>query len=368
MRPRLPENIARIAPYVPGRPEEEIGPLPGGERPVKLASNENPLGPSPRAVEAAREALRGSHRYPDGSGNRLRAALSARYSLPPGQIILGNGSTDLVELLARTFLGPDGNAVMAGQSFVMYRIAVLAVNGNAREVPLRDLRHDLPAMADACDGRTVLVFIANPNNPTGTFVTTAEWEELLDRLPGHVLPVLDEAYAEYITRPDYPDGLEALRRGRRVVVLRTFSKIYGLAGLRIGYGFAPADVVEGLNRVRSPFNTSRVGQAAALAALGDEAHLERSRSLNREERAFLEGEFRARGLGTAPSVANFLLADTRQDAETVHKALLDRGIITRPMGPYRFPTSLRITVGTRPENLRLLSALDEVLAGSPSRR
>lgn len=361
MSPRLPDHIARIAPYVPGTSQEDLPDAPGAPPPVRIASNENPLGPSPRAMEAARKALPHSHRYPDGSGRLLRQALSSRLHVPVKQVVLGNGSTELVELLARTFLGPDGWGVMAEQAFVMYKIAVMAVNGHAREVPLRDMRHDLEALAAACDERTVLVYIANPNNPTGTYASTAELRRYFERVPPGVITVLDEAYAEYIDRPDYPSGLEFLHRGERIVVLRTFSKIYGLAGLRLGYGLAPADVVEGIERIRSPFNTSRIAQAAALAALDDQEHVDRSRVLNREGMALLEGEFSARGLRFVPSVANFILLDVGRDAEGVYQALLGEGVIPRPVGAYGFPTCLRVTVGTGPENWRLLSALDRVL-------
>ncbi len=361
MNRRLPDHIAGIAPYVPGRPEESIGEVAGGAQPIKIASNENPLGPSPRALEAAVNALRQSHRYPDGSGHLLREALAALHRLPASQILLGNGSTELVELLARTFLGRDGWAIMAGQSFVMYRIAVTAVNGRAREVPLNGMRHDLEAMAAACGPQTVLVYIANPNNPTGTYVTAEQIERYFDRLPAGLITVLDEAYAEYIDRPDYPSGLDLLRQGKRIVVLRTFSKIYGLAGLRIGYCAAPADLVEGMERVRSPFNTSRIAQAAALAALEDEEHLERSRTENRAGMVRLEEGFRRRKLSFVPSVANFVLVDVERDAEEVHQALLRQGVIARPMGPYRFPTSLRVTIGTEPQIELFLRALDGVL-------
>ena len=364
MKQDIPDHIERIAPYVPGRPEEDLPQSPGSEPPVKLASNENSLGPSPLALEAARAALAQSHRYPDGSGRPLRGALSRCYQVPPEQVILGNGSTELVELLARTFLGSEGWAVMAEQTFIMYRIAVLAVNGNAREIPLRRGRYDIEAMAAACDDRTVLVYIANPDNPTGTYVTHAEMEHYFLNVPPTAITVLDEAYAEYMERPDYPSGVEWLKAGRRVVVLRTFSKAYGLAGLRVGYGLAPADLVVGMERVRSPFNTSRVGQAAALGALEDHGHVERSRALVQTGREFLEIEFKRRGLSYTASVTNFVLLDVGRDAEEVHRALMERGVITRPMGPYRFPTSLRITVGTEAENRRLLAALDRVL-GDP---
>ncbi len=329
--------------------------------PVDLASNENPLGPSPKALEAILSELPRSHRYPDDGGRPLREALSERFGVAAEEVILGNGSTELVELLARTFLGREGWAVMAERTFILYRIAVLAVNGNAREVPLREGRHDLPAMAAACDERTVLVYIANPDNPTGTYVTAADLEEYFRKAPSSVITVLDEAYAEYMERPDYPSGLDSLLLGRRIVVLRTFSKAFGLAGLRIGFGLAPADLISAMERIRTPFNTSRTAQAAALAALEDPEHLERSRALVREGREFLEAEFRRRRLPFVPSATNFILLEIGRDAEAVHEDLLRRGVRTRPLGPYRFPRALRVTVGTNDENRRFLEALDEVL-------
>jgi histidinol-phosphate aminotransferase len=365
----LPDNIARIRPYVPGRNEEDVEAGPGAAPPLKLASNENPLGPSPLALEAARSALAQCHRYPDGSGRRLRAALAEKFRLPEEQIILGNGSTELVELLARTFLGREGWAVMAQHTFVMYRIAVQSVNGNAREVPLRAMRHDLEAMsAAACAPATVLVYIANPDNPTGTYVTSAEMERYFSTIPEKVITVLDEAYAEFMEREDYPSGVELLRGGKRVVVLRTFSKAYGLAGLRLGFGLAPADLISGMERVRSPFNTSRVAQAAGLAALGDAEHVARSRGVVAQGREFLESELRRRGLSFVPSVTNFILLDAARSAQEVHRALMARGVIARPLGPYGLPTCLRVSVGTPAENARFLQALDAALGQSGQER
>ena len=362
-----PDHISRITPYQPGKTEDDVPTAGGSEKPLKLASNENPLGPSPRAVAAARQTLDQCHRYPDGSGRLLREALSRRLRLPGQQILLGNGSTELVELLARTFLGRDGWAVMARQSFPMYRLAVMAVNGHCREVPLRNSRHDLIAMAQAADKDTLLLYIANPNNPTGTYVTAGELEEYFRQVPDSVITVLDEAYAEYLDLPDYPSGLESLRRGRRLVVLRTFSKAYGLAGLRIGYALAPENLVSEMEKIRSPFNTSRVAQAAALAALDDEEHLARSRNTNRTGLRILEQELRLRGVSFTSSVANFVLVHFGRPSEEVYQALLREGIITRPMTQYGFPEALRITVGAEGELRRFLGALDRVLAALPAR-
>jgi histidinol-phosphate aminotransferase len=357
----VPAHIRGIEPYVPGKPIEELERELGLRNSIKLASNENPLGPSPLAVEAVRRAAAGLNRYPDGGGFHLRERLAAEHGVAPGEIILGNGSTEIVELLARTFLGPDGAAVVADQAFIMYRIAVTAVNGRARVVPLRDMRHDLPAMAAAVGPDVRLVYIANPNNPTGTCVLRGELDALFEAIPQDVVVVLDEAYRDYVADPGYPDGLDDLRRGRSIAVLRTFSKIHGLAGLRIGYALTSAAVVDAVERVRSPFNTSALAQSAALAALEDRAHVRASREMNARERDFVQGEMARRGWRFTPTSANFVLLDLGRDAGPVYRALLARGVIVRPMAAYNFPSSLRVTIGTRTENARFLEALDEVL-------
>ena len=359
---RLPSNIARIEPYAPGKPIEEVERELGLKGSVKLASNENPLGPSPAGVLAAREALASVHRYPDGGGFYLRQRLSEIHGVSMDHVMLGNGSTDLVEILARTFLGQEGSAVIADQAFIMYRLAVLAVNGNARMVPLRSMRHDLAAMAERIDSSTRLVFIANPNNPTGTYVGADEVERFLQWVPDDVLVVVDEAYREYVEAPDYADCLPALRLGKRVAILRTFSKVYGLAGLRIGYALTTPEVRAAAEKVRSPFNTSRIAQAAGLAALDDAGHLARSREHNARELLFVQQELSARDIRFVPSSANFILVDTRRDADQVFSALLREGIIVRSMRAYDLPTCLRVTIGTRPENTAFLNALSRVLS------
>jgi len=361
---RRRQDITVQAPsYIPGPPEESVARGAGNEVPLKIASNENPLGPSPLALAAAGNTLSQCHRYPDGSGRLLRETLALRLHVPVDQVVLGNGSTELVELLARAFLDRSSNAVMSKQTFIMYRIAVLAAHSHPLEVPLKAMRCDLEALTGACDDHTRLVYIANPNNPTGTYVTSADLERYFERVPSGVVTVLDEAYAEYIDCSDYPSGLDFLRRGKRIVVLRTFSKIYGLAGLRIGYGLAPADLAAEMEKIRSPFNTGRIAQAAAVAALNDQEHLEHSRSSNWAGMALLEEGLGRLELSFVPSVANFVLVDVGYDAGAAHEGLLREGVITRPMGPYGFPTSLRVSVGTDPEIRRFLKALQKVLAG-----
>jgi len=358
----IPDHIGKIAPYVPGKPIEEAERQLGLRQVVKLASNENPLGPSPLALKAIREAASRVHRYPDSLGFDLRQALSARLGYPPEQIVLGNGSTEIVEILAKTFLSPQRGAVIADQSFIMYPIAVRSMGAPLKLVPLREYRHDLAAMAEACDERTALVYIGNPNNPTGTCVGRAAFESFFRRVPGHVLTVVDEAYRDYVTIDDYPDCLDDLKGGRNVVVLRTFSKIYGLAGMRIGYAITVKDVATALESVRSPFNTSVLAQIAARAAMDDLDHVRRSREENSREVAYLEQELARRRAGFVPTVANFLLVFTPGPGEETYQSLLREGVIVRPMEAYGFDRAVRVSIGTRSENERFLAVWDRVIA------
>lgn len=358
---RVPSNILEIQPYVPGKPIEEVERELGLKDTIKLASNENPIGPSPAALEAVRRHAPGLNRYPDGGGYYLRERLAAEHGVSADSIILGNGSTEIVELLARTFLGPAGWAVISEGAFIMYRIAVAAVNGNARMVPMRGMKHDLPAMAAAAKSDVRLLYVANPNNPTGTYVTRGELSALFDAIPRDVIVVLDEAYRDYVEAADYPDGVEALHAGRTVAVLRTFSKIHGLAGIRVGYALTLPEIAAAVERVRSPFNTGSLSQTAAIAAIDDREHVRRSRILNTTERVFLESEMRRRGWTFTPTAANFHLIDLATDVLPVYQGLLRRGVIVRPVAAYNFPTCLRVTIGTRVENQRFLDALDGVL-------
>jgi len=360
---RVPEHVLRIAPYVPGKPIEEAQRQLGLRQVVKLASNENPLGPSPRAVQAIRDAAPRVHRYPDSHGHDLRQALSNRLGVPPGQIVLGNGSTEIVEILAKTFLSRERGAVVADQSFIMYPIAVRTMGAPLKLVPLKDQRHDLEAMAAACDDRTALVYIGNPNNPTGTAVDRAGFEAYFRLVPGHVLTVIDEAYRDYVEAPGYPDGMDDLRQGRNVVLLRTFSKIHGLAGMRIGYAVTVKEVADALDSVRSPFNTSVLAQAAAVAALEDEGHIRRSREENTRESRFLAAEMTRRGMKFVPSVANFFLVFTPLPGEQIHLTLLREGVIVRPMEPYGFSHAVRVSIGTHDELERFLDAWDRAVVG-----
>ena len=361
-QPPRPAHLEGLDRYEPGLSLEQAARESGLREVVKLASNENPLGPSPRAVEAVRAAAGRVNRYPDGPATALRAALAAALQVDATQVAIGNGSTDLIDLLARAFLGPEDNAVISEGAFARFAQVVRARNGRPRLVPMRDHTHDLAAMRVAVDGRTRLLFVANPNNPTGTWNRRAELQALLADLPPEVLVVLDEAYFEYADHPDYPDGVGFVREGRPVAVLRTFSKVYGLAGLRVGYAVAAPEVVEAVDIVREPFNSNLLAQAGALAALEDRAHVRRTVELARAERERMSGALRERGLTVLPSLANFLFVDLARDGAAVYRELGARGVIVRPLRAYGFDTALRISLGTPEENGRLLAALDAVLA------
>ncbi len=351
----------RIRPYPPGKPIEEVE-RELGRSAIKLASNENPLGPSPRALEAIRKTLDGLHRYPDGHGYYLRRKLAEFHGVDPECLILGAGSTDLIELVAKTFLISADEAVTSASSFYIYKLAIEEMGARLIEVPLRDMGFDLAAVARAVTPRTKVVYLANPNNPTGTFFTAAELDRLLDALPPRVLVVLDEAYYQYVQKPEYSRALDYVREGKNVLVLRTFSKVYGLAGLRLGYGMGHPELIEALNRIRSPFNANSVAQAGGLAALDDQEHVRHSVDNNTREMKFLTGELTLMGVRYTPSVGNFLLVDTGRDCEEDFVRLLHEGVIVRPMKLYRFPTAVRVTVGVHEDNQQFLEALKRVMA------
>ncbi len=364
-RPSPRPAIQKLSPYVPGRPIEEVEKQYGISGAVKLASNENPLGPSPKAVEAARRAVENVHLYPDGSGTYLRQALSRRFGRPPEEIILGAGSSELIDLVTRTFVEAGEEVVLPDGVFRMFVVAAGRAGATVVTVPVRgDLSPDLNAMKQRIGARTKLVAIANPNNPTGAFVRKDELEAYFDGVPEHVLTVLDEAYFEFADGivDGYPNGLEFLARGRSVLVLRTFSKISGLAGLRIGYGFAPEDVAAAMHKVREPFNANLVAQAAAMAALDDDAHRTLVRDHVVKERSFLFRELSSRKTLTVhPSIGNFLLVEFPVPFGPLEPGFARRGVIVRPMAGWGFPMALRVSVGTHADNERFLAVLDEVL-------
>ena len=358
---RVHPDIAKLVPYSPGKPLDELERELGIGGAVKLASNENPLGPSPEALAALDDGKATLHLYPDGGAHHLTRALADRWKVSGDQVVVGNGSDEIISLLVKTFMSPGEEAVMADHTFVMYRLAVTGGHGVCVEVPLNDWRHDLPAMARAVTDRTRLVFVCNPNNPTGTMVTRDAVREFMTAVPDHVIVVFDEAYYEYVRDPQYPDTLEYVRQNRPVVVLRTFSKIYGLAGLRIGYGITTPDITGYLHRVRNPFNANTLAQVAARAALGDERHVAASRALNETEMASVDNGLRALGLAPLPSQANFLYFDTRRDGRAVFDRLLQEGVIVRHI----IGSMLRVTIGRPEENRRFLTALGRVLETLP---
>jgi histidinol-phosphate aminotransferase len=351
------EHIRNITPYVPGKPIEELERELGISGSIKLASNENPLGPSPKAITAIKKAVDGLNRYPDGSGFYLSQALAKKYGVDLNQVILGNGSNELIELVVRTFVQPGDEVISADPSFVVYRMITQAAGGTNVVVPCKDMRHDLEVMAERITPKTRIVFIANPNNPTGTMNSQAEMDLFMDRLPDHVIVAVDEAYFEYVTHADYPDSLDYLKAGRSVLALRTFSKIYGLAGLRIGYGITTSEIAELMNKVRQPFNTNSLAQVGALAALADRKHVERSVAINNEGKQFLYQTFQRLGISYVPTEANFILFDTRLDGTELYTALLKQGVIIRPMGGNR----LRVTIGLPEENARFAGELEKII-------
>ncbi|HZH16443.1 MAG TPA: histidinol-phosphate transaminase [Archangium sp.] len=363
MRPLVPPYIETLKPYVPGKPIEETEREYGLTGVIKLASNENPLGPSPKAIEAMRAASQKVHLYPDASSYALVRRLAEHLGVKPEEVVLGSGSNEIIELLIRTFTTPEDEVLLSKGSFPAYRISVQAHGRPFAEVPMREgHRYDLEAMAKAINPRTRMIFIANPDNPTGTTFGRQEWEAFLAKVPEHVLVVHDEAYFEFVDWPEYFSAVEYFRKHPNVVALRTFSKIYGLAGLRLGYGAMDARLVAYLQRTRMPFNLTIPAQMGGLAALEDVEHVRRTRELNSEGRRYYQTELPKLGAKLAESHANFVLADFGRPAMELYEKLLRKGVIVRPMVGNGYPTSLRISVGTREENVRCVTALREVLA------
>jgi histidinol-phosphate aminotransferase len=354
--------LDRIEQYVPGRPPRHLTQGLSLREVSRLASNENPLGPSPKALRAFREAAAELNRYPDDTVLPLKEALARKHGLPLDHIVVGNGSNDLIDQCVRITVGPGLEVVMAQGSFPTCRISSQAVGAKLHLVPLRDYRHDLEAMAEAVTPATRLVYVCNPNNPTGTMNTAEEVRRFLDRLPEHVLVVFDEAYYEYVERADYPDLLPLVREGRPLILLRTFSKVHSLANLRIGYGLCPPEVTQRLQKVRLPFNVNGVAQRVALAAMEDEEHVARSVAFARDGKRDLARRLRELGIQVVDSVTNFLMVRIPIPSARLYPRLLERGVQIRPLASFQLPDDhYRITVGTREEDDRLLQALTEIL-------
>lgn len=363
-KPEIRECLQDIKPYIPGKPVEEVERELGLTGIIKLASNENPLGASPRAIEAMQKNLKRMHSYPDGYSHYLREALSRKQGVQPEQLIFGNGSDEILSFLTLAYVNPGDEVVMATPSFSQYEFATRLAGGVPRQVELTggDFQYDLDAILAAINEKTRLVFLCTPNNPTGTIIRKQELNRFMEKLPEKVLLVLDQAYLEYAVDPDHPTGIEHIEQGYPVISLRTFSKIYGLAGLRIGYGVAPVEIVADLNRVRQPFSVNAMAQAAARAALDDEEHVERSRRMVDESRRQLAVGFAELGLKPVPDQANFYFVDLKVDSKEAFQALLKRGVVVRTGDIFGFPTFIRVTHGTAEQNQRFLAALKEVLA------
>ncbi len=358
-------HVLSIPAYIPGKPIAELNRELGVHDAVKMASNENPLGPSPLAMAAARAHLEEAHVYPESSAPVLRSELAKRFRVSPESVIFGNGSDEIMEMCAHVFVTPGDEAVMGENTFSMYRICVEAFGGTAVRVPLRNYKFDLKAMASAVTDRTKLMFLAIPNSPTGTIVSRKDFEDFVRDLPtDRLVLILDEAYREYVNDSDCPDGIAYVGKELPILVLRTFSKIYGLAGLRVGYGFAEPWLIELMNRVRPPFNVNSLAQVAALAALNDSDHLRRSLKMTYDGIRFLSRELKALGAEVIPSEANFVTFCIGADARPVYQALLQQGIIVRHLGPFGMDECIRVTVGLQEHNERLIDALKKIFGKS----
>jgi histidinol-phosphate aminotransferase len=361
---KVPPHIAAIKPYEPGKPLEELEREYGINDSVKLASNENPLGPSPLAVRAMEKAMGKLHRYPDGSAYELNEKLAGYLNVPRDAIILGNGSDEIIGMLTRALLQPGDEAVLPRPSFLMYDITIRSSAAIPVYVPLNNLAIDLDKMADAITGKTRLIFVNNPNNPTGTMITRTEFETFLVKVPAGVVVVLDEAYVEFARDERCASGLDYLDASVPVVTLRTFSKAYGLAGLRVGYGVMPVALQELLNRIRQPFNVSSLAQIAAIHALDDTAFLAKTLRVVHEGIDYLYAELDKMGLRYFPTQANFFLIDVKRNAADVFEKMLRQGVIVRSMVSYGFPQYIRINAGLPEENARFIKALKVVLAAN----
>jgi histidinol-phosphate aminotransferase len=354
--------VSGLTPYTPGKPIEEVQREFGLTDVVKLASNENPLGPSPKAVEAIQRAAASVSLYPDNDYYYLRPTLAEKLGVPPAQVLLGHGSDELIHNLGLAFLNPGDEVMMCAGPFSQYPFTAKLMEATPVIVPMLDFRYDTAAMAQAITPKTKLIFIGNPNNPTGAMVTKSELKTLLAALPEHIILVMDEAYYEYVADPEYPDSLALVREGRRVVVLRTFSKIYGLAGLRVGYGATTDELADAMERVREPFNVSSLAQAAALASLNDPEQVARTVKLNAESREYFYREFKRLGLTYTKSYANFVWVDLGRECRPVFTELLKRGVIVRTGDAFGAPTHIRVTTGLPEQNQRFIAALEQILA------
>lgn len=358
------QGVQKLVPYTPGKPIDELERELGISNIVKLASNENPLGPGPKALSAIQQSLAELSRYPDGNGFALKTALAKKMHVALEQITLGNGSNEILELLARTFLTPEMEVVFSQHAFAVYPLVTQAVGATAKVAPALGYGHDLDAMLALVNENTRLVFIANPNNPTGTLLSSRALKQFISSLPETVICVLDEAYFEFVSTEERSDSIAWLTEFPNLIVTRTFSKAYGLAGLRVGYSVSSVEVADLLNRVRQPFNNNSLALAAAEAALADEDYLAQTLAVNKQGMQMLSSAFEALGLSWIPSSGNFVSVDLKQNAMPIYQALLEKGVIVRPVVVYEMPTYLRISIGTKQENQFFVDALNDVLTES----
>ncbi len=360
--PQPRTNIEKVSPYKPGKPVEEVIRELGLKPPViKLASNENPLGPSPRAINALRRALNQLHFYPEDTAFYLRQRIARMFKVDYDATIVGNGSVDLIYMACAAYLDPDDELIMSAGGFIAPRVGAAIMNARLTQIPTANYRHNLERMAESITPQTKIIYLDNPINPLGTIVTRKELDEFMECIPDRVLVILDEAYAEYITSREYPRGVDYYNKNHNVLILRTCSKIHGLAGLRIGYGIAKPEIIQSLMKVRLPFNASRAAQIAALAALDDTRHIQRSRRINEAGKALFYKEFKQLKLFYLESYGNFVFVNFAVDAQLVFEALQRQGVITRTLKEYEFPNALRVTVGKENENRRFIKALRTAL-------
>ncbi|MCX5694452.1 MAG: histidinol-phosphate transaminase [Candidatus Omnitrophica bacterium] len=361
MKSLIRKSVLLINPYVPGKPIEETKRQLGLKEVIKLASNENPLGVSPKAINAIKKALSGINRYPDAQGFYLKKRLAKFFGLIPENFVLGNGSDELIDIIIKTFVEPDENIVTSESTFLEYEIVAQVNDRKVKKAPLRYFKYDLNALLKLVDKKTKLIFIANPNNPTGTYVNREEVAQFMNALADDIVVVFDEAYNTFIDVNDYPDSLSYLKRKRNIIILRTFSKAYGLAGLRLGYALAAPELATYMEQVRQPFNTNLLAQVAGLAALDDKVFLKKTRRVTLEGKNFIYQQLSRMGVGYVPSIANFILVDTGTDSREVFKLMLKFGVIVREMSQYGLRNFIRVTIGTLKENQRFLRVLSKVI-------
>jgi histidinol-phosphate aminotransferase len=358
---RARQEIFKLKPYIPGKPIDEVKRELGLDDIIKMASNENPLGPSPRALEAITKILPEIYLYPDANCYNLKQRLAAIYNMPETSILIGNGSDELLKLLAETFLNRGDQVIFAQPTFSEYEFVSLIMGAECIKVPLINFTHDLDAVLDAITPQTKIIFLCNPNNPTGTIVNALQMQDFMERVGDDILVVFDEAYCEYAESPAFSSGLDYVRAGHNAVVFRTFSKIYGLAALRVGYAFTTPAIAHAVERVMEPFNVNTLAQVGALAALDDQAHVQNSQQLNHQGKAYLYAELTRLGLQYIPTEANFIFFDCGMNCQTVFQGLLQQGVIVRTCDHFGYPEYIRVTVGKPEDNQRFISSLEKVL-------